>query len=166
MLSRSRGAMPVLRLLDSPACRTSIAPDVWNARAYTPGRRDARWPARRVLPSTRVQHWFSRQIAPAPRAPSRQKLRYPAPDVLRIGKHSDHAWPRQCRNPANTHRQFPLIMRRERGIAVQYAFPHAALENACPAARTRIAEARPIGGGLTAFIRISSNHSVVHLDRG
>ena len=118
------------------------------------------------LPSTRGSTLVFPPNCASPRAPSRQKLRDPAPDVLRIGKHGDHAWPRQCRNPANTHRQFPLIIRRERGIAVQHAFPSAALENACPAARTRIAEARPIGGGLTAFIRISSNHSVVHLDRG
>ncbi len=153
MLSRSRGAMPVLWLLDSPACRTSLAPDVRNARACTPRRRDGRWPARRGSSlNARFNTGFPAKLR-HPRAPSRKKLRDPAPDVLRIGKHGDHAWPRQCRNPANTHRQFPLIIRRERGIAVQHAFPSAALENACPAARTRIAEARPIGGGLTAFIR-------------
>jgi hypothetical protein len=54
------------------------------------------------FPKLAVQDWFSGVIAPAHRAPSRQKLRNTAPDVLRISKPGDNSRPRQRRNPAIT----------------------------------------------------------------
>ncbi len=89
------------------------------------------------FPQLAVQDWFSRRIAPAHREPLRQKLRNPTLDLLRVGEHSDSARSRQHSQSGDHGREFHPIIG-EPGIAAQHAFPSSALENAGPAARTRI----------------------------